>query len=162
MTSRLPLHNSAILKSLLGKKIVSVKRQLFQGDMDLPEYEQNADGPVELKFSDGAVMHFIADTEKISIGIVLGEMPIYGDSYVFQDLSTNVFWLGRIDQEITKFTLFKSSDYSYEYPSEFGIEISFSDGKRALIEYKDEEDYPDMVVVADHYSGKACIKQSIY
>ena len=161
MDNTLPSQNSGLLKNLLGKKVVSIKRQLFQSDMDLADFEQNADGPVELTISDNSVIHFIADTEVFSIGVVPGEMPRYGDSYNLKDLSGNIFWVDRVGQEITQLMLFKSSDYSDDYPSEFGIEISFVNGKKVLIEYKDEEDYPDMIRVADHYSDQPCINELI-
>jgi len=161
VNNTLPSHNVSLFKNLLGKRIASIKRQLFQGDIDLTDHEQNADGPIELTTSDGLVIHFIADTELFSIGIALGEMPQYGDSYKLRDLSDNTFWRVRVDQEITELTLLKSADYSDEYPSEFGIEISFINGEKALIEYKDEEDYPDMIRVTEHYSGQPCINQVI-
>ena len=161
MDNTLPSQNSKLLKNLLGKKVVLVKRQLFKSDMDLADFEQNADGPVELTISDDSVLHFVADTEGFSIGVVPGEMPHYGDSYNLRNLSGNVFWGDRVDQEITQLTLFKSSDYSDDYPSEFGLEISFINGKKVLIEYKDEEDYPDMIRVVDHYSGRSCINELI-
>lgn len=161
MNNTFPSKNFELLKNLLGKKVVSVKRQLFKNDMDLIDFEQNADGPIELTINDDSVIHFIAVTESFSVGVVRGEMQRYGDSYELKDLTGNIFWSDRIGQEITRLRLFKSSDYSDDYPSEFGIEISFSNGEKVLIEYKDEEDYPDMIIVADHYSGQPCIKQLI-
>ena len=161
MINTLPSKNLNLLRNLLKKTIVSVKRQLFKGDMDLTDYEQNADGPVEFIISDSSAIHFVADTERFSIGVVSGEMPVYGDSYKLADTSNNSFWNERIGQEIKKLTLFKSFDHSEDYPSEFGVEISFVNRKKVLIEYKDEDDYPDMIKVVDNYTGQPCVTQPV-
>ena len=161
MNNTLPSQNLRLLKSLLGKRIISVKRQLFKGDMDLPDYEQNADGSVEFTTNDGLAIHFVADTEAYSVGIASGEMPLYGDSYELVDVSSNSFWDERVDQEITQVTLLKSTDWSDDYPCEFGIKISFANEKEVLIEYKDEEDHPDMIKVAGNYTGRPCVIQQV-
>ncbi|MDP1696380.1 MAG: hypothetical protein Q8L45_01110 [Xanthomonadaceae bacterium] len=161
MNNTLPSQNMSIFTTLLGKRITSVKRQLFKHDMDLPGYEQNADGPIQFIINDGSIVHFIADTETFSIGIVSGEMPRFGSSYELRDVSNNSFWSGKVGQEIKQIALLKSKDWSKDYPCEFGIELSFSYGETALIEYLDEEDYPDMIKVADHYTGQPCIVQLV-
>lgn len=157
MINTLPSRNLSLLKTLLGKKITLVKRQLFKDDMDLADFEQNADGPVEFIVDGHSTIHFVAETEKFSIGIVSGEMLCYGDSYVLTDVSNNSFWADRIGQKITRLSLFKASDWSKDYPSEFGIEISFNNGKKVLIEYVDDEEHPDMIKVASNYTGQPCI-----
>lgn len=65
MNNSLPSQNLDCLRSLIGKKIVSVRRQIFKDDMDLPEFEQKGDGPVELVISDGSSLHFIWQTEAL-------------------------------------------------------------------------------------------------
>lgn len=157
MSSTLPSKNIEVLKSLLSKKIISVKRQLFKDDMDLDEYQQNADGPIEFRFDDNTVVHFFANTEMFSVGVIAEAMPNYGDSYEYLDVSKNPFWSVRVNQEISKITFLKSSNWSEGYPSEFGIEILFGNGKKVLIEYLDEEEYPDMIKLAEHYTGQNCI-----
>jgi len=161
MINTLPSQNLSLLKILLGKKITSVKRQLFKNDMDLSDFEQNADGPVEFIVDDNSAIHFVAETERFSIGIVSGEMLRYGDSYVLTDVSNNSFWDDRIGQKITRLTLLKASDWSEDYPSEFGIIISFNNGKNVLIEYIDDEEHPDMIKVASNYTGRPCITNLI-
>lgn len=161
MSNTIPSQNMSLFMALLGKRITSVKRQLFKYDMDLPEYEQNADGPIQFITDDGSIVHFIADTETFSIGIASGEMPRYGDSYELKDVSSNSFWGGRIGQDIKQIILLKSKDWSEDYPCEFGVEISFANGTKVLIEYIDEEDYPDMIKVADHYTDQPCIVQQV-
>lgn len=161
MNDTLPSQNLRLLRKLLGKRIISVKRQLFKSDMDLPDYEQNADGPVEFTISDNLAIHFVADTEALSVGVASGVMPLYGDSYELADVSNNSFWGERVGQETTQITILRSTDWSKDYPCEFGVEILFANGKKALIEYKDEEDYPDMIKVTGSYAGRPCVIQQV-
>lgn len=160
MTNTLPSKNSNLLKSLLGKRIVSVKRQIFKDDMDLNDWQQNADGPIEFQFDNDMVIHFIVKTELDSIGVIVGKMPRYGDSYLPIDVSNNSFWFARVGHEIIRLTLLKSPEWSGDYPSEFGVEVLFSNGKKALVEYLNELDHPDMVRVSEGYSGLPCITQT--
>ena len=161
MNSALPLQNIELLNSFLGKKISVVKRQLFKDDMDLDEYEQNADGPVELTFDDKTVVHFVAETETLSIGVIGGCMPRYGANYALTTISNNSFWCDRTEQKIVRIVVLKSCHWSEDYPSEFGIEIWFENGKKVLIEYLNEEDFPDMIKVAEQYEGQPCLSQII-
>lgn len=161
MSNTLPSQNLNLLNAILSKRITSVKRQLFKGDMDLTDYEQNADGPVQFTIGDSPAIHFFADTETFSVGVASGEMPRYGDSYELTDVSNNSFWGSRIGQKITQVILLKYKGWSEDYPCEFGVEISFANGRKVLIEYKDEENYPDMIKVADHYTGQPCIIQQV-
>lgn len=153
MKNTLPSQNLELLKSFLGKKIATVKRQLFKGDMDFDEYEQSADGPVEFRFHDNTLVHFIAETELFSIGVIAGNMPRYGDSYVLHDVSDNPFWQDRVNQEICQVVVMKASGWSDDYPSEFGVEFLFKNGKQVQIEYLDEENYPDMIKVSGRYTN---------
>ena len=156
MGNTLPSQNLTLLKSLLGKEIVKVKRQLFDNDLDLEDYEQNADGPIEITTNDGLVMHFIADTERCSIGVVPGEMPRYGDSYSQRDVSTNSFWGDRIGKKISQVILCQHSDFSEYIPSEYGVEISLINGQLARFEYINEIDNPDTIRVTDQHIGQHC------
>jgi len=161
MSDTIPSKNLMLLRKLLGERIISVKRQLYKGDRDLPDYQQNADGPIEFTISDGLAIHFVAGTEIFSVGVAFGEMPIYGDSYELVNVTNNSFWGERVGQEITQVAILKSIDRSEDYPCEFGIDISFSNGKRVLIEHKDEEEYPDMIKVAEKYIGQPCFMQQV-
>ena len=157
MNCSIPSRNPELLKKLLGKKIVSVKRQLFEGDMDLFDFEQSADGPIELTINDVSKIHFFAKTEAASVGVASGGMNHYGDSYEQRDVSNNTFWAERLGQEIKQILLLKTTDSSEECPGEFGVELFFSSGVGVLIEYRDEENYPDMIRVSESYSGQPCI-----
>lgn len=154
--------NIHFLKSLIGKKIVLVRRQLFEDDLNLDDYEQSADGPIELTFNDKMVVHFEALTEPLSVGIVVGEMPKYGESYKPFDLTNNKFWKDKIDQSIIRLTLLKSLEWTKTYPCEFGIEIIFENGEKIFITYISEDEHQfDAIRVTDHYSKKSCIAQTI-
>ena len=149
-----PSYNAELLKLLLGKKIVSVKRQLFTDDKFEDDYEQDADGPIELTFDDKIVIHFIAETEITSVGIVSGSMPKYRDSYEMADVTGNSFWQERVGQEIKQISYLKAISGSESYPYEFGVELLFRNGKKVLFEYLDDEEHLDMIRVADQYRGE--------
>jgi len=161
MINTLPSQNLTMLGNLLGRKILSVKRQLFKDDRDLGGFEENADGPVEFIVDDNSVFHLIAETEVFSVGVVSGQMPLYGSSYKQVDVSNDSFWKVRIGQTINQLTIYKASDWSEDYPSEFGVEIMFENGKKALIEYVGNEENLDMVRVVEGYEGLPCITKSM-
>ena len=161
LNNSLPSQNLDCLRSLIGKKIVSVRRQIFKDDMDLPEFEQKGDGPVELVTSDGSTLHFISQTETLSVGIVSGAMSRYGDSYEQRDVSNNSFWVDRLGEKVKQVLLLKAKSSTDQYPEEFGVELVFSNGKKVVIEYRDEEDHPDMIQVSANYTGRPCVVQKI-
>ncbi|GEM_PF-5643018 len=149
----LPSDSIDILIRLTGLEIINVKRQLYKGDFDLPDYEQNADGPIQLIFSNNMVVHFVSMTESDSVGIFIGSMPAYGSSYMIRDLSENSFWMDRIGQKIEEIHILQSVFVSEYNPNEFGIELIFADKKTVCIEYLDDEDNPDMIRVISSYKG---------
>ncbi len=57
MQYKLPSKNIELLKSLIGQKIIKVSRQLFKNDMNCENYEQLADGSVELVFDNNRREH---------------------------------------------------------------------------------------------------------
>lgn len=152
MKSTFPSQNIDLLTRLLGNKIVAVRRQILLGDMDLYEYQQMADGPIEFELISGAKLHFISETEEFSIGVVSGSMPRYGDSYKPIDLTSNDFWKARIDHEIKTINICISPREAAAPIEEFGLSIVFSNGMIALIEYVDEDDSRDTIRV----SGGRC------
>ncbi|WP_420195237.1 hypothetical protein [Marinobacter sp. GH_1] len=161
MNNSIPSQNLGLLENLIGKKIISVQRQLFKSDMDLSEFEQKGDGPVEFTISDGSRVHFFSNTEAFSVGIASGAMSRYGDSYEQRDVSKNSFWAERLGQEVKQILLLKAMDSTDEFPGEFGVELFFSNGTGALIEYRDEENYPDMIQVSEKHTGGPCVVRKI-
>ncbi len=161
MINILPSQNLNLLKSFIGKRIVSVQRQLFKDDLDLDDWEQSADGPIELTIEDDSSLHFFAKTEMFSMGLAAGKMPQYGDSYVLKNISNNSFWSNRVGQKIVKVKVLKASDSSEDYPSEFGLEILFSNGEKVLIEYLNDQEHLDMIRVSNSYLGPCCITYDV-
>ena len=153
ITRFLPSKNIKLLKRLLGKKIVRVSRQLFRDDMAYEDYEQAADGPVQFSFDDGTTIHVVALTEQISVGIAKGEMDVYGDSYFYADVTDNDFWKPRLNQAICHISLLQLEDADARYPGEVAIEFEFQNGKKAVMEYLNDEECPDMIRVAARYDG---------
>lgn len=160
MNNLLLSSNAAVLRNLLGEKIISVTRQLFKDDMDLDDYEQSADGPVELTMTNGSVLHFIAFTEACSVGVVSGGMPRYGDSYEFRDLTMNLFWGGRVGQELRRLNILKISELEDPNPCE-AVDIIFQNGERVVIEYISDEENLDMIRVTDRNLRSHSIRQII-
>ncbi|ELS01074.1 hypothetical protein Xen7305DRAFT_00007750 [Xenococcus sp. PCC 7305] len=155
----LPSTNIDLLKSLIGKKIVKVRRQIIKNEMRLENFEQEADGPVELTFDDDKVISFIDWTEPISVGVADGEMTIYGGGYFLMELTNNSFWQQRIGQKIVQVTILKILTPSPNFPGEFGIEIEFENNKKVSIEYIDDSECPDIIKVLEKYDELPCNKQ---
>lgn len=132
---------------MLGSSIISVKRQVFESDMDLDDFEQSADGPIQIELVNGEVLSFVADTKLNSIGVVKGNMPEYGESYLFMDLTSSDFWRQRVGVYICSVFILKSIFYSKENPEEFGILIVFKNGLSACIEFVSEGDFSDTIRV---------------
>lgn len=156
-----PTQSIDLLKMLLGKRLISARRQLFKHDMELNDYEQNADGPLELHFSSDLVLHFFAITETFSLGVAPGEMPRYGDSYINTDVTHNEFWRKRIGNEVSRIAILTSLDSGKWHRCEFGIKIELKNSVGIFIQYLDEEDFPDMIIVTDAHPSQPCMIQFI-
>lgn len=161
MSSLLPSDNQEILRSIVGSKITSVKRQVFRDDMDLEDFEQRADGPVEFQLENERILHFVALTTENSVGVAEGKMPCYGESYTLLDVSNSAFWKWRIGQIVTRIEILKSKHFSSENPSEFGIDLRFGNGLRACIEFLDEEDFPDTLRIVSDIQGSGYLRKPV-
>ncbi len=161
MNQAIPSQNIELLKSLLGKRLISIKRQIFKGDMDLDNYEQIADGTTEFKFNDDQIVCFSAITEANSVGITNNVMQFCGDRYIILTLINNSFWEKRVNQEIEAIYILQSIYTSNENPSEFGVEFKLKNGASICIEYLDEEDFPDTIRVLEKYNGSQYIRRTI-
>ncbi len=154
--------NTELFKSLISKRIISVRRQVFDSDMDLDNYERMADGPTEFKFDNDKIVCFFAITETNSVGITDDVMQRYGSSYITLNLSSNLFWQQRINQEVEAISILQSRYASTDNPSEFGVEFKLKNGTCLCIEYLDEENFPDTIRVLEEYKGPQCIRRIIY
>jgi hypothetical protein len=149
MYKTLASQNLDILKRMIGAKIISVTRQIYSGDTNLDDFQQNADGAIEIKFDNDIIVNFRALTEANSISVFKGEMPVYGESYIYTNVSNNSFWTSRIGQKITEIYILQSEFCSVENPSEFGLKIVFENNTKVCIEYLDEEDFPDTLRIVN-------------
>ena len=161
MLLTIPSQNTKLFKSLINKRISSVKRHIFESDINLDNFEQMADGTTEIEFNSGKVICFFAITEMSSVGIIDGVMEPFGSSYITLELSNNLFWEPRINQEIEAIDILQSKYASIDNPSEFGIEFKFQNVTYVCIEYLDEEDFPDTIRVLEKYDNRQCIRQTI-
>lgn len=158
MQYTLPSDNINLLKTLIGQKITKVSRQLLESDMKQENYEQMADGPTELVFSNDRVVSFFPLTEIFSVGVTNTEMHQYGDSYIYKDLTDNLFWKQRVGQAIMKVLILKSANATEKNPMEFGVEFEFENDTRACVEFIDEGEFPDTLRIIEKYEETECIK----
>lgn len=161
MSLKIPSKNTDLLQHFIGDYIVKINRQIFKGDMDLEDFEQMADGPIEISLSSGTVLCFYALSEINSIAIQEGSMSDYGESYTFYDVTDNDFWRIRTGKIIKSISILKSKYASLENSSEFGIGLKLDNGLEVYFEYLDEEDFPDTVRITEKYLGPECLKQEI-
>ncbi len=142
-----------LFKGFVGAKIVGVRRQIFEGDMDREDFEQNADGPLEVTLNSGRTFVFFSNTESFSVEVQAGEMPMYGESYKVFDLTNTFFWSCRVNREIRNITAMKSKDANEQFALEFGLQIDLDNDLSFYVEYIDEADFPDMIRVTEKYLG---------
>lgn len=80
-------------------------------------------------------------------------MPRYGESYVLSNVGKNSFWSDKINQKICKISYLKSSDFTEDYPCEFGIRMHFENGSSVIFEYVDEMEFPDTLRIVEKHDG---------
>lgn len=158
MQHTLPSNNIDFLRSLIGRKIIKVSRQLFKNDVNQENYEQMADGPIEFVFDNNKVISFYSWTEVESVSITNVKMIQYGDSYIYNNLTDNLFWKHRVGEVITKIIIFKSIYGSEENPLEFAVEFEFENDTKVCIEYLNEGDFPDTLRVIEENEETRCTK----
>lgn len=162
MNTSILSQNTELIKSFSGSKITQVKRQVFKGDMDLKDFEQMADGPIEIKLDDDRVIYFSAITEIDSIGINCCHMKKYGENYLTRDVSNNQFWKNRIGRAIKSVILLQSK-YAYKTNLiEYGIEFALDGKLFFVIEYVNKEGMPDTLRVVENHSDTACVRIKVF
>ena len=140
MRYTLPSHNVDFFKSLIGQKITNVSRRLLESDLYLENYEQMADGPTELVFSNSKIVSFFPWTEIFSIGITQVKIEREGRCSIYKDLRDHPFWRQRIGQVIMKVIILKSTNATKKNPMEFAVEFEFENNIKVCIEYVDDPD----------------------
>ncbi|MBW4650555.1 MAG: hypothetical protein KME06_17975 [Kastovskya adunca ATA6-11-RM4] len=158
MNPNLLSQKQKIFQDLVNTTVVSIRRHIFVSDMDLDNFEQMADGAIEIKFNSSKVICFVAITEANSVGVIERNLPIPGSSYIILKLTNNDFWQEKINQKIEKIEVLKSQYASNDNPSEFAVEFQLKNGKCFCIEYLDEKEFPDTIRVIEKYEGGQCIR----
>ncbi len=154
---RFPSKSNALLAKLINKKIIKVRRQILKNDIKLYQnFEQNGDGPVEIQLQDGFLVHFIGYTERCSILLKQGPMPDYGKFYKNIDVSHTHFWQQRLNKSINNIIILEDTD-SIDI-CEFGIEVYIDNASPFVIEYINEEEWPDMIRITEHKEYFHCQK----
>jgi len=153
------LKSRTFLGSLLGKKIVQVKRQLFANDYAFydPEIrDQESDGPTEFRTADGVVFHVVSNTEQMAIEVMLGPAPRFGECFVSRDVTPNVFWSSRTNKSIAGVDALQSLYSPDESQFAFGLEVFFTDAESFVIEYLSDEEHQDQLRITGPYAGPPC------
>lgn len=161
MNPSIPSQNIDLLTSLLNTKIISIKRQIFRDDMCLQDFEQMADGSVEIEFSNGKIIHFFAITEYDSVGLSEDNAKLYGDSYLTINPGKNQFWKSRINQEVSHIYILESIHSSAHKPIEFGVEFKLINCMSFCIEYINDENVLDTIRVIKKNNQTLCSRREI-
>lgn len=148
--AKVPTSNTDLLKNLLGQRIVSVKRQLFIPDLEFGISEEAADGPIELEFNNGFLVHFEALTEQESVGIGRGKMSQYGENYRLKDLSRSSFWQPKMGVLISRIQVLQYRMVGCDNHGQFAIKIEFENNDSLYIEYVSDEDTLDTIRLSAH------------
>lgn len=159
MTFSIPSQASQLANSLIGRRIIRVRRYVLRSDYDiLPRVarDEESDGPVELALDDGRFISVVSDTESMSVEVAALSLPVFGDSYVYINPGDNIYWSERLHREINAVALLRSRHASNAYPSEFGFELGLGDGLRVLCEYISDEEHTDTLRLRSEYSGPEC------
>jgi hypothetical protein len=162
MSNKLLSQNFDLASCFKNSCLIAIKRQICIHDLNIDDFEQMADGPIEFTLIDGKVINFFSIPEVDSVGIEEGCMNLYGDSYILQDLSNNEFWKSRTNQKIISATILQSKYFSPSNPSEFGLEFELENGKYFYIEYLNEDNFFETLRVLDKYHSPPCIKKSVF
>ncbi|MCJ8344400.1 hypothetical protein MJH12_02585 [bacterium] len=150
MEYNLPSQIKAELSNLKSKRIISVKRSFLISDFEDRELDvrnQDSDGPLELKFDSGEILHIIPDTERFGIDISFTELPEMGEYYtkaVF--LNKTNFWKNYINTPIKSICILQFINELNECPHEFAIQFIFEANLGFQVEYVvDDMDYFDQL-----------------
>jgi hypothetical protein len=159
-----PSDSGALLASLQGQKIASVRRQVLQSDYDELPFDvrdEESDGPTELRFSDGRTLHFVPYTEQMSVHIGVGPMPSWGEHFIIIDPSANPFWTERIEHTVEHVHVLVSTYASSDNRSEFGVELELEGGRKVVLEYLSDEGHPDVLRVTGSHPPGDCRQLAI-
>ena len=160
MDKLMPKKNSKLLNSIVGKRVIGVVRQIFEGDLSREYFEETADGPTELIFETGESIYFLACTEQCSVGVVQGKMPVFGESYSEKNVEGSSFWQSKVGKKVTGVEILSELDVDDSYPCQFGVELEFENGEKAIFEYISDEENQDMMRIVPEIVGREFTRSS--
>ena len=146
-----PSDARALLAGLRGRRIVMVRRQVLLSDYEelAPNIrEEESDGPTELAFDEGTIIHFIPDTEQMSVRVGEGAMPAWGEHFAWIEPAANDFWAERLARPVTGICVLVSDYSGPESRSELGLELQLEGGVQLFIEYLSDESYADALRIS--------------
>ena len=120
---RLPTAAADLLADLVGRRLVRVRRRLEAQQGDASTSRDSGEGPVELLFDDGFVIHVAGDPGRLSVVIGAGELPASAAGTIVE-VSRNEFWRWRLRRPVSGVQAWKSLDVPARAPElEFGLEV---------------------------------------
>lgn len=145
MSAVLPLQAQALWNSLLGHSIVAVHRQFLRSDYEelaAAVRDEDSDGPIELRFDSGILLHLQADTKQASVCVARGAMPLYGEHHTTPTgIAGNAFWRWRVAQPLMAVDVLVSAHAAFRGHGEFAVELVLANRTRAVIEYLSNDEH---------------------
>ena len=105
--------------------------------------DEESDGPTELVFDNGTAIHFVPDTEQMSVKVGAGRMPTWGEHFRAIEPAANSFWSQRIGNPVAEVYVLVSKYAEPDNRSEFAVELQLGGGLRVVLEYLSDEAHPD-------------------
>jgi len=146
-----PCDAGKLFAPLPGRSVVMVRRQVLLSDykeLSPAIRDEESDGPTELVLDDGTAIHFVPDTEQMSVKVGAGRMPAWGDHFREIEPATNGYWVGRVGTPVAEVRVLVSKYAAPGNRSEFGVELLLKGGLRVLLEYVSDESRPDTLRIS--------------
>lgn len=146
-----PCDAKRLLVPLRGRRIAIVRRQVLLSDYDeLPHRirDEESDGPTELVFDNDTAIHFVPDTEQMSVKVGAGRMPTWGSHFSPIEPTANSFWAQRVGSPVAAVHALISKYATVDNRSEFAVELQLEGGLRVVVEYVNDEEHPDTLRLA--------------
>jgi len=146
-----PRDAGTLFAKLRRKRIVEVRRQVLLSDyhaLPIDCRDEESDGPTEFVFDGGIAIHFVPNTEHMSVMVGTGRMPSWGVHFCEIEPISNGFWSQRVGSAVVA-ALVLVSDYAEPgNRSEFAVELELEGGLRVVLEYLSDEEHPDTLRLA--------------
>jgi hypothetical protein len=152
-----------LMKKLIGKKIVRVRRCVFDDDYrhyGIEERDQASDGATEFLTGDGFTITVIRDTDAMAVQLVAGPIADEGENFHLKDVTGNSFWSARLGRTIIMIDALQSR-YEPSAAAFFVMEVFFDQAPSFVIEYVSDEDHVDQIHLCSQYQGPECRRLSV-